>query len=91
MIPSVIINNDQIIDGVSNLAVLFFFVIYGTVVLMSMINHKTNHVPEARKQKAQVVVGAISVLGCYLAAGYCIFYEFIVQVGLDPNATNVTG
>lgn len=84
-IPSIMMNNDQIVDGISNLVVLFYFVIYGTVALFGAINHKTKKV-EVKKTKMMVPFAIIGALGCYLAVGYCICYQYTFEAAF--NATN---
>lgn len=85
-IPSVVLNTDQIFDGASNLAILFFFVIYGTVSLAGLINRKTKKV-EVIKSKIFIPCSIISFLGCYFAFFYCAVYQFIVNIALHPDLT----
>ena len=89
-LPSVIMNTDQIVDGFSNLAVLFFFLIYGTIILGGLINRHTNKV-EVRKVKGFVTVGIIAVVGCFFAFAYCAFYQFFIAIILEPNGLSVLG
>lgn len=86
-IPSMILNTDQIFDGISNLAILFFFAIYGTVVLFTFINRFTKKVG-VNKFKGFYFTAIISIIGCYFAFGYCAFYQFIANIIKDPTGTS---
>jgi hypothetical protein len=51
-----VLDNDQLVDGLSNIVVLFFFVIYGTVAIASAINRRTKRVTGLVQSKGQVWV-----------------------------------
>ena len=82
-VPSIIINNDQILDGFGTLIVLFFFFIYATVILGAFINRKTQKV-EVTKTKGFRVFAVIGMIGCYFTVCYCAFYQFLVAPIMDP-------
>mgnify|MGYP003292671699 CR=1 FL=1 len=83
-IPSCILNTSHIYDGFSTLAVLFYFAIYGTTILGGLINRKT-HKNQVHKVGYFIPFGIIAVIGCYFAFGYCVFYQFSVQVIQHPD------
>ncbi len=86
-IPSMILNTEQIFDGISNLAILFFFAIYATVVLFTFINRFTKKV-EVNKFFLFYPSAIISIIGCYFAFGYCAFYQFFIEVIKSPTGTS---
>lgn len=86
-IPSAILNTSQIYDGVSTLAVLFYFAIYGAVILGGLINRKTQR-REVHKVGYFVPFGIISVFGCFFVFLYSTFYQFGYQVLTDPMSTS---
>jgi len=85
-IISAILNTDQIFDGLSNIAVVLMFTIYGFVTFMSIINRFTQRVPktEVSYQKGQVPFAIIGALGCFAVPLYQMIYVFIIQVAEDP-------
>lgn len=87
LIPSVIINSDAIIDGVSNFPTLFMFAIYGTVVLATWINRFTKKV-YVNKMPGFIYIAPLASLGCYLAFGYQFFYYYSVKIILDGIQNN---
>lgn len=84
LIPSVIINTDAFIDGISNFPTLFMFGVYGTIVLKGLINRAKKIEPE-QKVKGFWFVGIISVIGCYLVFGYLFFWEYTFSLITDFN------
>lgn len=86
-IPSIILNTSQIYDGFSTLAVLFFFGIYGIVILGGLINRKTGK-HEIHKVGYFVPFGIVAVIGCFFTFGYCVFYQFGVQCAMNPMGTD---
>lgn len=86
-IPSCILDTSHIYDGFSTLAVLFYFAIYGTTVLGGLINRKTAK-NSVHKVGYFIPFGIIAVIGCYFAFGYCAFYQFSTQVGMNATGTD---
>jgi hypothetical protein len=86
-IPSIILNTDQIMDGLSNLPVLGFFTVYGIVAISSAVNHFTNKVKTIRAplQSPLAIFGGI---GCIAIAAYAIIYTFTIQATINANADN---
>lgn len=79
-------NHDAFVDGFSNYATLFFFFIYGLIVLFTLINHITNKVKVNKFNTYFFVpISIISLIGITIVFGYQFFYENIVRVFLDPN------
>jgi hypothetical protein len=62
-VPSIILNNDQIIDGATNSIIEIFFLIYGVTILFAMIKHKIFN-------KFQFCTGAVASVGCICLALY---------------------
>ncbi len=87
IIPSAMLNTSQIYDGISTLAVLFYFGIYGIVVLGGLINRKTNK-HEVHKVGYFVPFGIVSVIGCFFAFLYSVVYQFGIQCALAPMMTS---
>ncbi len=86
-IPSALLNTSQIYDGLSTLVVLFYFGIYGAVVLGGLRNRKTNK-HHVHKVGYFVPFGIIAVIGCFFTFGYCAFYQFGYQCLLYPLTTS---
>ena len=86
-IPSIIMNNDQILDGFSTIIVLFFFFIYGTTILMTLINRKTKKV-QVDKIKGFTTFAGIAIVGCYFVFFYCAIYQFMIQPIVNPTGIN---
>lgn len=84
LIPSAITNTDSYIDLLSNFPTLFYFSIYGSIVLMGFINRFTKKVP-VKKVKGFLFFAPISIIGCYLVFGYQFFYGMLIQPIMHPN------
>lgn len=91
-IPSILIDTDELIDGISNVAVLIYFGIYAVTVAFSMKNHVNRKCHELTWQKGQLVAGLISTIGCFGVIAYYFASSFIVNFanGLATNE-NVLG
>lgn len=87
LIPSVILNTDALIDGVSNFPTLFMFAVYGSVVLKAWFN-RFNKKVHVSKLPGFIVIAPLAALGCYLAFGYQFFYYFSIKVIIDPQPVN---
>ena len=85
-IISAILSTDQIFDGLSNIAVVLIFLMYGFVAFMSVVNRFTNKVSQSEvpHQKGQVPLAIIAALGCFLIPIYQMVYEFIIKVIQNP-------
>lgn len=77
-IPSIILNTDQIIDGLSEANVTAFYLIYGLVVLGGFINRFTKKV-ETTKIKGFVVFSLLGAIGAIAIFGFISFYTYGVQ------------
>ncbi len=84
IIPSAISNNDSYVDGISNFPTLFFFAIYGLVILGAIANRFTKKIP-VDKVPGFLFVAPIAVIGCALVFFYQFFYAFIIQAIMNPN------
>ena len=86
-VPSIILNTDAIVDGLTNAITVFIFLVYGTVSFMSIMNRKTNKVPvsEVSYQKGQCIAASIATIGCWGIAGYCLIKQFLYDPIIDGN------
>ena len=86
-IPSLILKTDQFYDGITNTLVVFIFLNYGFIALMSLVNRFTKRVPESEVsyQKGQSVAAIISFIGCLFVACYGLFYQFLADPIMNPN------
>lgn len=86
-IPSLILKTDQFYDGITNTLVVFIFLNYGFIALMSFVNRFTKRVPESEVsyQKGQSVAAIISFIGCLFVACYGLFYQFLADPIMNPN------
>lgn len=91
-IISIVKNHDAFADGLSNYATLFFFAIYGLVVLFTFINRFTKKV-EVDKVSSYLFypLAIISIIGISMSFGYQFFYENIARLFIDPNANSSWG
>lgn len=89
---SIVKNHDAFADGLSNYATLFFFAIYGMVVLFTFINRFTKKV-EVDKVNSYVFfpLAIISIIGIAISFGYQFFYENIARLFIDPNSNSSWG
>lgn len=85
-VPSVILNTDQIIDGLSEANVTAFYLVYGLVVLGGFINRFTKKV-EVTKIKGFIIfsflgaIGAIAVFG--FIGGFSYGYQAFAKAAND--------
>ncbi len=89
MIPSIVVSKngtDAFLDGISNFPTLFFFFIYGMLVLGALINRFTKKV-QTTKSKLLFVLGPISIIGILLVFGYQFFYQFLTRPFVETNMT----
>lgn len=81
---SVVFKHDAFVDGLSNYPTLFFFAIYGIVVLFTFVNRFTKKV-EVKKLNSFIFypMAVISFLGILLVFCYQFFYENIAKLFID--------
>ncbi|WEK82984.1 MAG: APC family permease [Mycoplasma sp.] len=84
-IPSIVLNTDQVIDGLSNLVVVFFFFIYGVVPMFSLKWWCKVPESEVKHTRGQVVPATIGCIGCVFVAIYSMFYTFGADIIMHPN------
>lgn len=84
---STVKNHDAYVDGLSNYATLFFFAIYGIVVLFTFINRFTKKV-QVDKVNSYVFypLAVISIIGIAISFGYQFFYENIAKLIIDKDS-----
>jgi hypothetical protein len=85
-IPSSIMNNDQLVDGISNFPALFFFGVYAIVITYGLINHFTKKVP-TKPMRGYSVIATIAIIGCVFALGYNLIYEYGFSMLVDKHGT----
>ncbi len=76
-IPSLILNTDQVIDGLSNLVVVVMFFVYGVVPLFSLPRWCKVSEKEVPHVKSQYFTAPLGFLGCTFVVGYSMFYSFL--------------
>jgi amino acid transporter len=81
---TIIPNSDSAYDILSSLQTLFFFGVYGLVILYGLINHYTNKVA-VKKMKLFPVVAVIAIFGSFLALGYNLIYVLTIQTFTSSN------
>lgn len=84
-IPSIVMNTDQIYDGISNVIVLVFFGVYSVLSIASIVNRFTKKAPEVTKQKGQIPIAVVAGIGCAFALCYGMFYQFLGAIIDHPN------
>ncbi len=84
LIPSVVLNTDAFVDGISNLPTTFFFGFYGWIILGTLINRKTNKV-NVEKVKGFIPMSIIAIFGCFFVTGFQVCYTFVGQTIMNPN------
>jgi APA family basic amino acid/polyamine antiporter len=89
-LPSMIMNTDQFMDGASNLAVIFYFSIYGLVAIFSAVNRKTHKVNDITKSKGQVPMALIGGIGCLIVTVYAMVYTYFANVVMNPTDINTS-
>lgn len=86
IIPSTVVGsngNDHYLDWISNLPTLFFFFIYGVIILGGLINRYTKKV-EVTKIKGFTVTSVIAIVFILFIVSYSFFYTNIVVPIQDP-------
>lgn len=82
-------NNDAVSDSVTNFPTLFFFLIYGTIIVFAFIDRFT------KKQCSRVfgfwVAAPISVIGIAVVFCYFFFYQYIIYLSQNINADSSAG
>jgi amino acid transporter len=86
-IITIIPNSDSGYDILSSLLTLFFFGVYGLVILYGLINHYTEKIP-VKKMKFFPAIAIISIAGCFLALGYNLIYSLTIQTFIDGGNAN---
>lgn len=86
MIPCTILDSDVLVDGMSNFPTLFFFAVYGSLVLFGLINRKSKKV-KVIQIKLFIPISIIALLGIAVAFGYQIFYENFAKIFINANAS----
>lgn len=76
LIPSVILNTDQIVDAASYVMIIALYVIYIIVLVCGLDNRRTHKI-EVRKNKIFPVTAVIAILGCVFMIAFCGFYKFL--------------
>ncbi|MCQ3908193.1 MAG: hypothetical protein MJ200_01155 [Mycoplasmoidaceae bacterium] len=87
MIPSAILNTDQIVDACSYIMIIGLYVMYVIIMIPAIANRKTKKV-EVRKMKIFIPTCVIALLGCSFLIIFCGFYKFLavpIQEGMKSG------
>ena len=90
-IPAIVLNSDSIIDGISNFPTLFFFAIYGIVILLYTL--KRNKISDTKKMN-KVLFGVFAwtaIIGITFVVGYQLIYGFFIEAILHPGTVTHWG
>jgi NADH:ubiquinone oxidoreductase subunit 6 (subunit J) len=79
-------NTDQIGDAICNFGEVYIYAIYAFVILLSLINRRKQKV-EVTKNKGHWPISIVAIFGCFLAAGFCIFYSYSFEF-VKPGYAN---
>ena len=83
-IPASILNSDAIVDGISNFPTLFFFGIYGLVILLYTL--KRNSFETTKMNKILFNAFAwVAIVGIAFVVGYQLTYGFFINAILHPT------
>ncbi|WEK82985.1 MAG: APC family permease [Mycoplasma sp.] len=78
-IPSIVFNTDNVIDGMGNTLVIFFFVIYGIVPLFSLKWWCKVPESEVKHSKSQIFTAPIGAIACVSVSLYVMVYTFFIE------------
>ncbi|WP_033159918.1 APC family permease [Mycoplasmoides alvi] len=88
-IVATIINNDAIVDSITNLPTLFFMAIYASIILLGMIDRYTKK--QCKKVFGFEVVAPIAILGIAVIFSYFFFYQYIYAIAANANLPSSSG
>ena len=86
LIFAIVFKHDAFTDGMSNFPTLFFFAVYGIVILFAIINRFTKKV-EITKVKGFMPIAIFACIGILVIFGYQFFYDFMYNAFSNPNGT----
>lgn len=86
MIFAIVFKHDAFTDGMSNFPTLFFFAVYGVVILFGIINRFTKKI-EVRKVRGFMPIAIFACIGILVIFGYQFFYDFMYNAFSNPNDT----
>lgn len=89
-IAAIVLQTDQIVDGLSNLAVTFFYMIYGLVPLLNIAMNKvpTSEVPHQKLRKTTAIIGFI---GCTFVTLWSMGWTFLGNAIVNPTDASSWG
>lgn len=82
IVPSSILNTDQIIDGMSNMMILAIYIVYAVLLCCGLNNRRTKKV-EVRKIKGFTGFCIVAIITCFFMISFCSIYQFIVIPLID--------
>ncbi|WKX02220.1 APC family permease [Candidatus Mycoplasma mahonii] len=89
-IPTIILNSDSIVDGISNFPTLFMFAIYGITILLYVL--KRDKLENEKQNSIMFKTFAwIAIIGIALVITYQLIYGFFIQSILYPGKTTHWG
>ncbi|WP_027123771.1 APC family permease [Mycoplasmoides pirum] len=84
-----IVNNDALVDSVTNFPTLFFIPIYAIVLLLGSIQ-RNRFVRNSKTISFEIITG-IAILGFFVVFGYFFFYQYIYEVIANANMDSNSG
>lgn len=87
LIPSAILNTDQIVDACSYIMIIGLYVMYVIIMIPALANRKTNKV-EVKKMKVFIPACVVALIGCSFLILFCGFYKFLavpIEAGINGN------
>ena len=83
-VPTIVLNNDGFVDGISNFPTLFFFGIYGLIILLYTI--KRNKLPNPKINNWLFKIFSYFAMGgIFFLVAYQLTYGFFIQTILNPD------
>ncbi|CAM9108641.1 APC family permease [Mycoplasma todarodis] len=83
-IPSIVINKDYLFNGFSNFPTLFFFIIYGMIILKYTIKRKEFNTKKINKY-VYFIAAWIAIIGISIVVGYLLVEHFIINTIMHPK------
>jgi len=78
---------DAFVDGISNFPTMFFFLIYGSLIMGTLWNRKTKKI-KVKNKKFFMILGPIAVIEILTIFSYLFFYWFLINpilLSSDPD------
>lgn len=89
-IAGIVLQTDQIVDGLSNQVVTFFYLIYGFLPFMNILKNKVS-TEEVPHQKLRKTTAIIAFVGCSFIVLWSMCWTFLGNVIVHPNDNSSWG